>query len=276
VSASWQSDTVEYKGLRYDWFTSGTAGASTTNGSGSSATDPILGRETQTTLNAQLGHTVSRSWPITAQSVLVLNGGQTLSVTQNRSDPREPGLQESVRTLLHSAAATWNVNGENRTAYARAAYNDSTELGGGHARFQLFNFQLSGNFEFDRNRSLGGDLTLQRVTQRAGDLQPFNGAGLVLGERASTAGASGEITYRHQRLFGYPRLRFTSRIKLAQDVLKQPGTFASIPDRETRLWENRLDWSIGRLETQLLLRLSEVDGKRRNFLMWRVQRTFGD
>ena len=274
VGASWQSDTVEFKGLRYDWFTSGTVGGSTT--SGNSSSDPTLGGETQTTLNAQLGHTLSRSWPMTAQSVLVLNGGQTLAATQNHSSHTDPGVQESLRTLLNTVGATWSINGDNRSAYARAAYNDSIELGGGHARFQLFNFQLSGNFEFDRNRSLSGDLTLQRVTQRAGDLQPPAGTGLLVGERTSTTGASGEITYRQQRLFGFPRLRFTSRLKLAQDVLKQPGTFATIPDRETRLWENRLDWLVGRLETQLLFRISEVDGKRRNFLMWRVQRTFGD
>jgi len=284
VGASWQSDTVEFKGLRYDWFTSGTIGGSTTSGpstssssaSSAGAIDPSLGSETQTTLNAQLGHTLSRSWPITSQSVLVLNGGQTLAATQNHSSHPDPAVQDSVRTLLNTIGATWSANGDNRSAYARASYNDSIELGGGHARFQLFNFQLSGNFEFDRNRSLGGDLTLQRVTQRAGDLLQPAGLGLLVGERTTTTGASGEITYRQQRVFGVPRLRFTSRLKLAQDVLKQPGTFATIPDRETRLWENRLDWLIGRLETQLLFRLSEVDGKRRNFLMFRVQRTFGD
>ena len=50
----------------------------------------------------------------------------------------------------------------------------------------------------------------------------------------------------------------------------------SLPDRETRLWESRLDWNIGRLETQLELRLSQIDGRRVNSVWLRVQRNFGD
>ncbi|HWP11924.1 MAG TPA: hypothetical protein VNN06_08895, partial [Ramlibacter sp.] len=254
-------------GLRYDWFAGSSAGASTSSGSGH-------GSESQTTLGLQLGHTLSRVWPITSQSGLVLNVGQTLSANVNRSSLHEPGdAPETVRTLVQTAGATFNMGGANRSAYARASFSDSTELGGTHARFQMFNFQLSGNFEFDRNRSLTGDLTVQRVNQRPGDrLAPAP----VLAERTSSGSASGEITYRQQRLFGMPRLRFSSRLKLAQDVLMEPGTLSIFPDRETRLWENRLDWGVGRLESQLIFRMAEVDGKRRDFLMWRVQRSFGD
>jgi hypothetical protein len=269
VGASWQADTLEFKGMRYDWFANGTGGGSSTSGA--------IGNESQTNLGAQLGHTLSRAWPLAAQSFLMLNGGQTLALAQNRSSHSDPlAGGERVRNLLHTAAATWNVGADTRSAYARASYSDSTELGGGHARFQLFNFQLSGNFDFDRNRSLGGDLTYQTATQRAGSFQPPVAGATVMGERTGSAGASGEITYRQQRLFGIPRLRFSSRLKLAQDVLNQPGTFATIPDRETRLWENRLDWMVGRLESQLVFRMSEVDGHRREFLMWRMQRNFGD
>jgi hypothetical protein len=282
VGAGWQADTIEVKSFHYDVFASSNAGASVFSFSDagiSTATTRDTGftisghDETQTTLGVQLGHTLSRSWPITPQSALGLNGGQTLAVSQNRSSHSEPGsIPNSSRTLLQNIAATWNVADAGRSALARASYSDSMELGGSQSRFQLANFQLSGNFSFDRSRTLGGDLTLQRVTQRSGNLQQLD----VLGPRTGSAAASGEITYRQQRLFGLPRLRFTSRLRLAQDVLKQAGTFITIPDRETRLWENRLDWLVGRLETQLMFRISEVDGKRRNFLMLRMQRSFGD
>ena len=263
AGASWQGETIEFKGIRYDQFANGSVG-------GSQAVDA-----TQTTVTAQLGHAVGRSWPIASLSTLALNAGQSLAVSKNHSNSDPGDASTSSRTLLHTVAATWNTGGDNRSAYARAAYSDSRELGGDHSRFQLVNFQLSGNFGFDRNRSLSGDLTLQRVMQRTGDHRLTGGIGLLPGERSSSGSASGEISYRHQRLFGIPRLRFTSRLKLAQDVLNHPGTFATIPDRETRLWENRLDWLVGRLETQLIFRIAQVDGKRREFLMWRVQRSFG-
>lgn len=280
VGANWQGDTLEYKGLRYDWFASGTAGGSTASGGISSTTGSGQGSETQATLSSQLGHTLTRAWPISPQTSFVLNGSQNLALTQNHSSVTEVGAAPtptSSRILLHTVAATWNTNADNRSAYARASYNDSRELGGDHARFQLLNLQVSGNFEFDRNHSLSGDLTLQRVAQRIGDSQQaINQGGLLAGERTGVSSASGEIIYRQQRVFGIARLRYTSRLKLAQDVLKQPGTLTAIPDRETRLWENRLEWTIGRLETQLIFRVAQVDGRRRDFLMWRVQRSFGD
>jgi hypothetical protein len=280
VGAGWQADTMEFGGFRYDLFASGNVGGSTFSGGGGTATVEGVEShdETQRTLSEQVGHTLSRTWPLNAQSNLGLNFGQSLNATQTHNSATQPGdPAQSLTTLLHTLAGSWNVNAENRSAYARLSYNDSRELGGGHALFQLLNFQVSGNYQFDRNRSLSGDLTWQRAVQRSGDrpdsAPPF---ALVPGDRSTSRSASGEITYRQQRVFGIPRLRFESRLKLAQDVLRQPGTFASIPDRETRLWENRLDWLVGRLETQLIFRLSKIDGKKREFLMWRVQRSFGN
>jgi hypothetical protein len=279
AGANWQADTLQLGGFRYDWFASGNVGGSTFSGGGAVSADSLASHdETQRTINAQIGHTLSRSWPIDAQSTLGLHLGQSLNATRTHSSVSLPGdPAESVKTALHTLAGTWNVNAENRSAYARLSYNDSRELGGAHALFQLLNFQVSGNYEFDRNRSISGDMTWQKAVQRTGDRldtqEPF---AIVPGDRSTSRSASGEITYRQQRVFGVPRLRFESRLKLAQDVLKQPGTFASIPDRETRLWENRLDWLVGRLESQLILRLSKIDGKKREFLMWRVQRSFGN
>lgn len=279
VGASWQGDTIEFKRLRYDYFANGSAGASTSSSAGGGALDGMgSGRRTQTTLNAQLGHTVTRTVPLSTQSGIALSAAQTLSANASRSTADRGELNDgadSSRNLLHTLGATWNIAAENRGAFARASYSDSTELGGSGARFQLLNFQLSGNFDFDRNRSLSGDLTWQRIEQRSGD--PLDGLGLPAdAQRSGSRSAGGEITYRQQRLFGVPRLRFTSRLKLAQDVLNQPGVLAIIPDRETRLWENRLDWLIGRLQSQIVLRISEVDGRQREFLMWRIQRNFGD
>lgn len=279
AGASWQGDTIEFTGLRYDYFANGSAGATTSSSAGGGALDGLGSeRQSQTTLNAQLGHTVSRAIPLSTQSGVTLTAAQTLSANATRSSPAQATLAGDARTsrnLLHTLGATWNISADSRSAFARASYSDSAELGGGGARFQLLNFQVSGNFDFDRNRSLSGDLTWQGIEQRSGD--PLDGLGLpadVL--RSGSRSIGGELTYRQQRLFGVPRLRFTSRLKLAQDVLNQPGVLATIPDRETRLWENRLDWLVGRLQTQVVLRISEVEGRRREFLMWRVQRNFGD
>jgi hypothetical protein len=268
VGASYQGDTLTLAGVRYDWFTSGSVGTAMTQGT-------RIESERTSTLNLQLGHSAGRGWAVGPRSSFTVNGSQALSWSQSRSDQHgseQSGMGDQVR-LLSTAAATWQTSDDNRTAYARVSYSDSMDLRGHDGRFKLFNFQLSGNYEIDNRRSLTGDLTFQRSWQDTGGL--LGGTNSATG-RTSSAGASGEITYRHQRLLGVPRLRFESRLKLAQDVLKQPGTLQPLPDRETKLWENRLDWSIGRIDAQAILRLSHVDGRRREALMFRIQRTFGD
>lgn len=269
LAASYQGDSITWRELRYDWFGSASVGAGLAQTSESSS-------QTDQSLGLQLGHTVGRSWRLGRQSTVSLNASQTLGASYLRSSRDEDGAEDgadTTKTLLNTISATWQNNGDGRTAYARVSYSDSVEFGGSGARFQLFNFQLSGNFDLGYGRSVTGDLTYQRTRQRTSTLDA--GAGLV-GLRSGSQGASGEVNFRQDQLFGVRRLRFTSRLRLAQDVLKQPGQLLSFPDRETRLWENRLDWSIGRLETQVILRFSEVDGSRINSLWFRIQRNFGN
>lgn len=273
LGGSWQGETIEFSKYRYDWYASGTAGGATSRHSDDpqgGAADS--GGQTLSTLNAQVGHTLSRNFAIAPSSALAVNLAQNLSATANRTGDREEDDPVS-RVLLQSVGATLSVSAEDRRAFARLMYSDSRELGAGVARFQLWNFQLSGNLEIGSNRALTGEFTWQRAQQRASMPAAGQPAGL---QGSLTRNTGGEITYSHQRLFGIPRLRFTSRLKLAQDVLDQPGMLTSIPDRETRVWENGLDWLVGRLQSRITLRVSEVEGKRREFLMWRVQRNFGD
>lgn len=275
ANVNWQGDAIEFRGLRYDRFASASASATASSSSSALARHAdaeLAARQTQAGLSGQLGHGLARTVTI-AESSLVVSGAQTLSAAAESSNPSQVGTRERSSILQHTINATWDVSGDGRRAFTRASYVDSTELGGGRARFQLFNFQLSGNFNIDRHQGLTGDLTWQRVQQRLGEPVTGQPSGQ---ERLDSTNIGGEISYRHQRLFGNPRLRFTSRLKLAQDVLNQPGVLVTIPDRETKLWENRVEWSVGRLDSQLVLRLSEVEGKRRELLMWRIQRSFGN
>jgi hypothetical protein len=269
AGATYQGDSIKLAGARYDWFTGGTVGVTSTQGN-------RVESEQQTALNLQLGHTLTRVWNTGSLTSFTVNAGQTLSYTQlnnNLHHTTDLGISD-VLTLLNTLSGTWNMGGSDRNAFARATYSDSMALQGLDNRFQLFNFQLSGNFEFDNLRSLTGDLTYQRTWQQ-NDTR-LDGVTTLPSSRQGAMGASGEVVYRHQRLFGMPRLRFESRVRLAQDVLKQPGSLLALPDRETRLWENRLDWSVGRIDMQAILRLSYVDGRQREAFMFRIQRTFGE
>lgn len=277
ATAGWQADPIQLFGAQYERFASIGLSASRTDASVVADLNQSVDRKMlQTNVNGQVGHSLSRTWRLGTMSSFVVNAAETFAASQTHA-PQDEGLASNsgTRMMLHTLAGTWNVNGESRSAFARITASDSSELSGTQARFQLLNGQLSGNWQIDRNRSLTGDLTIQRSHHQGGQLRgpgslPFTGSS------ASSTSAGGELNYRQQRVFGVPGLRFTSRLRLARDVLREAGTLASIPDRETRLWENRLDWSIGRLDTQVLLRLSEIDGRREDLLMFRVQRNFGD
>jgi len=267
LGATYQGDTIELRGFRYDWF-----------GAGSVSLSEASDAQRERSVTGQLGHTLSRTWITGEQSALAFNLGQSINATKTEQFPplEIPGFPSSTRMLVHNAALSWNTGGADRNGYARVSYSDSAELGGAHARFQMFNFQLSGTLQFDRNQSLSGDLTVQWSKQRTGDTFDFAQGGIVSSLPTASTSRGGELSYRHNRLFDVPRLRFSSRLRITEDVQDQPGVLVLIPDRETRLWENRLDWNIGRLESQLVLRISWVEGQRRDVLMWRVQRTFGN
>lgn len=270
LGLSYQGPSVEFQGYRYDWFASGTASTALSSSSTTAG-------ERQSALAASAGHSLGRQWQLGNSANLSVNANQSLSwLGASGSKDTFTGEDASVTTksLLHGIAATLQGGSGNRTGYGRVSFNDSRELGGA-SRFQLFNAQLSGNWEIDTQRSVTGDLTFQRTWERT-DPQLFLDDPFAPSGRSGSWGASGEITYRHARLWGQPRLTFSSRLKLAQDVLKTPGFLSSLPDRETALWENRLDWGIGRLETQLVLSISVVDGQRREAIMFRIQRSFGD
>ena len=93
-------------------------------------------------------------------------------------------------------------------------------------------------------------------------------------ERLITHSASGEVTWRAQRVFGVPRLRFQSRVRLSTDTQTSDIVLLALPDRESAVWENRLDYLVGRLELSATLRLSKTDELWRELLLLRLQRNF--
>jgi hypothetical protein len=268
AGANWNAPSVEVLGMQYERFASASVGANVSLGAPE-------GTETMTNAGLQAGHSLHLTKRLSANSVAIVTGTQTLTGSYSHTNSALQPAGGPQRTLLTSASAAWNSVQGSKSAFARIGWSDSRELGT-EARFQLWNFQLSGTWEIDRWQSITGELTLQRSVRHdepgvTPNIYELGGSGV-----ARTRGGSGEISYQHQRFFGVPGLRFTSRFRLAQDVLSQAGMLPNLLDRETRMWENRLDWSVGRLETGLLYRLSEVDEKARHLLMFRVQRSFGD
>ena len=252
LGVTYQGDTIELSKYRYDWFVGGTG--IYTSGSPDRNGFSFIGMS---------GQSLSRAFVLGAGGAITFNAAQNLSANT--------GAQvEAYKQILHSGSITWN-NFEpesNSSSFIRLSATDSRFLDGQRETFQLLNLQLTRTLEVGRDHALSGHLTIQSVRNRSE--RPGYDTSSNDGKRATTASA--ELNYRHQNLFGVPRLVFSSQLRLNRKETVQdlgaPG------DRELRSWENRLDYNIGRLETRLLMRIAEVDQTQYWLVMLRAIRRF--
>lgn len=239
---TYQPDAISLGAFRYNWFASGAL---------SNRIDPI---DSGQHLTLQLGHSLNRSVGL-GGGTLGLNLNQTVSSDVDSSIP-------SILRLSHSGSLTWSRAEGPKTTFLRLSASDSRAVSGSQDFFQLLNLQASRNESLSRNASWAGNLTLQAVRQSAGAMPV-----------TTFATSSADLSYRHQRAFGVPRLRFASELRIYGDapvpVLLSPQL------QETRSWENRLDYSIGRVQLRLSARIAEINGKPNSLLMFTLNRQFG-
>ena len=78
--------------------------------------------------------------------------------------------------------------------------------------------------------------------------------------------ATGQINYQHMRIFGVPSLQFQSDLRVSQ---------ASTSEGANRdEWENRLDYTIGLVNTSLSYRILDDGVNNSKILYFRVMRRF--
>lgn len=251
AGANYQSDTFDLGAFRYSGFASGSL---------SNRTDST---DSGQHLTLQAGHSLNRSTAF---------GGGTLGLNLNQSassdfDTHTPANNTDTHSpvivrLSHSGSLTWNDTAGQKTTFLRLSASDSRAVSGAQDFFQILNLQASRNESLGRNVSWAGNLTIQAARQ---------GTGATPATTVTTSSA--DLSYRHQRAFGVPRLRFVSELRIYGDA--PLPMLASPQEQETRSWENRLDYSIGRLDLRLSARISEVNKKQSSLLMFTLNRQFG-
>lgn len=264
LTGTYQGDTVRLGEANYNWYTSAAASQSRSRGLADNA------------LSTQLGHTVSHAHPLDSSTTVTANLSQALSASYSYGDSQVLGKVEDglSRALTHTAGLSWYSIAVDRNAFVRVSLSDARQLDGDRAHFSMINLQINGTFDVDRFRSWSADMTMQRVFQSSllfDRLRPQNEPD---SPRQITHSASGEITWRQQRLFGVPRLRFQSRLRLSYDTRSDFNELLPVSDREDASWENRIDYQIGRLDTRGLVRVSRTDGVWRGLLHVGLVRNF--
>jgi len=235
-----QSDLYDLKGFTYHWFASGAVDNQDDVGS------------SQQSLTLSLGHDAEKIW--------WQGEGASLRFSINQSineDLQSGNVQaDTINRLENSATLGWNQSAGHGTTLLQLTLADSRDLGGDGNSQGLINFQASRQQNISRLSSLSGDLTLQTVRR------DFRG-----GPNNSTdTSATGKINYQQMRVFGVINLRFESTLSLSE---------ASMSEGANRNeWQNRLDYSIGLVDTSLSYLIWDDGVNNSKILYFRVMRRF--
>lgn len=231
VGVSYQPEAIEWGAFRYNWGTSA-------NGSNRTG-----GQESERQLTLQFSHSLSRSFKLAGGSTVAVDASQSVSATASSVAPgSEPA---ATKQLTHNGSVSWDIPQASGSSLMRLSVSDSRALDGRQEYFQLINFQASGNRPTGSYSSWTGNLTLQATRQGRG--QGLHGS--TEPDKGFVTSSGGSISYQHQRLFGYRRLRFGSDLRLNSDALLP--LFGSAQVQELAAWENRLDYFIGRTQLRL-------------------------
>ena len=278
VGATYSPASIALGPFSYNWSTSA---------SGSNSTG---GDESERQLTLQFSHNLSRSFTLAGGSTVSVDASQGVAASASSRSAPSDGEPESSKQLNHSGSVSWSLP-EYGNSLVRLSASDSRALDGNQEFFQLFNLQASSNLATSGYSSWNGNLTIQATRQGKNSPLVANNSSAKNDFKGFQTSSSGSISYQHQRLFGYRRLRFASDLRLNSDALLP--LFGSDEAQELAAWANSLDYSIGRTQLRLNLLIARTsspkssadslagvenakkESKINKSIMFTVSRTFG-
>ena len=225
AGALYQSDIRPlWSGFNYQWYVQGAT----------SARDAPQ-RQDQSLL-LKLGHDIQRLWVIGRRSNIRLSLSQAVSGDEQMGD-----VEASVQRLDNSGSLSWDASSPEATSFLQVTLSDGRSFGDQEGNQQFVNFQIQRTRYLDRLSNLTGNLTIQYVSQ------DFNRQGV--NDRVT---GTGQLNYTHNAVFGVPRLRFLSDLRLSR---------TDVSGNMDRLeWENRLDYTIGLTQARMSWRYFDLTG----------------
>lgn len=259
---SYTSDVIDLGNVDYNWYGSLEAG---------NETNDRDVREDIRYAELRLAHEAVRLLFANLDSPVRLRLHQGASAFEG-SDER------TVQTLDHGLFLSWSRIRAASSTFLGFTLSDSRTFGGGgpfgdeSSEQQLASLQLSRSQTVSLDSGLSGSLYLQAY-RRTGFIDVDEDGDADGGKVEPSANV--DLTYRHQRLFGVNRLRFRSTLRYFSSSY-QTLLDESVEETEYRgrAWENRLQYSIGRLGLLLTTRLSEVRGRDTGLVLFQIRRNF--
>ena len=212
--------------------------------------------ESQSALDNQFSHSLMNNRVLANGYQMRSNLTQSMSYIYLSQD-------EDDKRLDHSYTITWNNASIQNQSMIRLLVRDLRELNDEDDNFQLVNLQYDGTTRLDRYSQINGNATLQ-VSRQESD-----------GRDSRQTTANGQVRYRRIQAFQVPGLVFYSELQLSRQDTDDDLFISS--DRGTGvLWENTLEYNIGRIEAEIELDFVKVDGGYDQLFKFQLSRSFGD
>jgi hypothetical protein len=251
ATLSYNPDPFGLGRFTYNWFTS----TSVSNELGSAAGD-------RTILGVLFGHGVTRVRPFASAPAwsLSIAGNNTVSGSMDTVD---------------GAAATLGLNGSLGVSHGRAGgvttarldANDARSIGASRQFATGDNNFQSVSFNFGHRQELSSHSQWSATVAMGWNRQEFGDSG-----GTTTEFSSANLGYTNSRLFGVPRMLFRSQFTARTIDL----FFADVVGEENTdmRWENRIDYTIGKLETRLTANWSRVNARNGYTVLLTIARKF--
>ncbi len=254
---TYQPASIPFGPYQYGW----SAGSSLTNRTG----DADAGQQ----LMVHLSHNLSRNIEVGQGSNLSAQLSQLGSATADSA-------LGSTRQLTHSGLLSYSTSMGSATTLLQLSAHDARSWGLSPSVFQMANAQATGNLSTGRFSAWSGGLTIQTTRQRYGLMfdpnRPDSFVTIDSGDGFVTT-SSGSLSYSNARAFGVPRLTFFSDLRLnGQAWLPLLG---GPLDQETASWENRLEYTIGRVFLRFNTRAAKVGGQLNKSVLFTLTRDLG-
>lgn len=220
---------------------------------------------------SQLGYNMNRIHLMDNNRQFSFRGSQSVNIIADTDD-------FTSQTLLSNISVNWNRRSGSVSDMARLSIGDSRTMASGvrendvEGDFQIINMQASIDNKLSSRSAINANITLQATRSFRRQI----GNAEIAGNGDWSPTSTLDVSYYKNAVFDVPRLSFHSTLRFVNNAyIPVVGDPSENDERNDKQWENRLEYSIGRLQFRAISRLSEIQQEKQNYFLFQVRRMLG-
>ena len=234
VSATYTSQ--QYFVGRFSWNWNGSAGFNNSHATIDEESNSVQNIATS------LGQSLNRSWSLGRTSTM------NMGFTQNGSASKGTDFDEPIYGLGHGISLGWSRSGLSSSTFSSVTLSDTRTFSETDTSFQQLTAQLTQRQAISRVSALSANVTFQASQQDIATPESESSP-----NRPKTLAAN--VTYTNARTFGIYPLRFSAKLTYNKRFEDE-----QVSGSETMESENRFDYRIGLLTTNVTFRIMRTEG----------------